>query len=115
MTPGMYGPDITFAGVPRTTLDALAEGGFDVVFVGAPFDGGTSHRPGTRSGPQAIRETDYLPHHASRPHLALGVDPLRELRVADLGDVVMPPGARQRPGPARPATGVAVARGALTP
>lgn len=92
MTPGMYGPDITFAGVPRTTLAALAEAGLDVVFVGAPLDGGTSHRPGTRFGPQAIRATDYLPHDASRPHLALGVDPLQELRVADLGDVVMPSG-----------------------
>ena len=64
----MYGPDITFAGVPRTMLDALADGGFDTVIIGAPFDGGTSHRPGTRFGPQAIRGTDYLPHDASRPH-----------------------------------------------
>ena len=92
----MYGPDITFAGVPRTTLDALADGNLDIVFIGAPFDGGTSHRPGTRFGPQAIRGTDYLPHDASRPHLALGVDPLQELRVADLGDVVMPSGEMER-------------------
>src|SRR5215469_15911818 len=90
MTPAMYGPDITFAGVPRASLASLSEGdGYDVVFVGAPFDGGTSHRPGTRFGPQAIRGTDYLPHDGSRPHLALGVDPLTELRVADIGDVLM--------------------------
>ena len=87
---GMYGPDVTFLGVPRVELDALD--GYDVVFLGAPFDGGTSHRPGTRFGPQAIRTTDYLPHDGSRPHLALGVDPLQELNVADLGDVVMLPG-----------------------
>jgi agmatinase len=86
----MYGPGITFAGVPPTDLASL--GDHDVVILGAPFDGGTSHRPGTRFGPQAIRGTDYLPHDASRPHLALGVDPLRELRTADAGDVVMPPG-----------------------
>jgi agmatinase len=93
MTPAMYGPEITFAGVPRTSLASLAEGdGYDVVFVGAPFDGGTTNRPGTRFGPQAIRGTDYLPQDASRPHLALGVDPLTELRVADIGDVLMPPG-----------------------
>jgi len=90
MTPSMYGPDITFAGIPRADLESL--GGHDVVLVGAPFDGGTSHRPGARFGPQAIRGTDYLPHDASRPHLALGVDPLTELRIADAGDVVMPPG-----------------------
>jgi agmatinase len=93
MTPAMYGPDITFAGVPRASLASLSEGeGYDVVFVGAPFDGGTTNRPGTRFGPQAIRGTDYLPQDGSRPHLALGVDPLAELRVADIGDVLMPSG-----------------------
>ncbi len=86
---GMFGPDLTFLGVPRASLDAL--GGLDVVFVGAPYDSGTSHRPGARFGPQALRMTDYLPHDSSRPHLALGVDPLVELRCADLGDVMMPP------------------------
>jgi len=84
---GMYGPDVTFLGVPRTELGAAD---LDVVFIGAPYDSGTSHRPGARFGPQAIRMTDYLPHDASRPHLALGVDPLAELRCADAGDVLMP-------------------------
>jgi arginase family enzyme len=37
-----------------------------------------------------IRMTDYLPHDSSRPHLALRVDPLQELRVVDAGDVEMP-------------------------
>ncbi len=55
ITPSMYGPDITFAGVPRTTLAALAGSPQDIVLIGAPFDGGTSHRPGTRFGLQAIR------------------------------------------------------------
>jgi agmatinase len=91
---GMYGPDVTFLGVPRVELDALD--GYDVVFLGAPFDSGTSHRSGTRFGPQAIRVTDYLPHDASRPHLALGVDPLAELRVGDAGDVVMPSGETEK-------------------
>src|SRR6516165_4042525 len=91
---GMYGPDVTFLGVPRVELDALD--GYDVVFLGAPFDSGTSHRSGTRFGPQAIRVTDYLPHDASRPHLALGVDPLAELCVGDAGDVVMPPGEMEK-------------------
>jgi agmatinase len=90
---GMYGPDATFLGVPRADLtDASSLAGIDVAIIGAPFDGGTSHRPGARFGPQAIRFTDYLPHDGSRPHLALGVDPLSELRVADAGDVIMPSG-----------------------
>ena len=86
----MYGPDITFLGVPRCDLTEPASfAGADVVIVGAPFDGGTSHRPGTRFGPGAIRATDYLGHDGSRPHLALGVDALRDLRVLDAGDVEM--------------------------
>src|SRR6478736_7555633 len=85
-----FGPDITFLGVPACDLDDEATyAGADVVVVGAPFDGGTSHRPGTRFGPQAIRSTDYLGHDGSRPHLALRVDPLRDLRVLDAGDVEM--------------------------
>jgi agmatinase len=86
----MYGPDITFLGVDRCALDEPDSfAGADVVVLGAPFDGGTSHRPGTRFGPQAIRMTDYLPPDGSRPSLALRVDGLRDLRVVDAGDVEM--------------------------
>jgi agmatinase len=89
----MYGPDVTFLGVRRADLEQPESfAGADVVVVGAPFDGGASHRPGTRFGPQAIRTTDYLPPDSSRPHLALRVDPLRDLQVVDVGDVTMPPG-----------------------
>jgi agmatinase len=88
-----YGPDITFLGVPPCDLDdASTYADADVVVVGAPFDGGTSHRPGTRFGPQAIRMTDYLAHDGSRPSLALRTDGLTDLRVVDAGDVEMPPG-----------------------
>jgi agmatinase len=86
----MYGPDLTFLGVDPCDLEAPATfADADVVIVGAPFDGGTSHRPGTRFGPQAIRQTCYLPHDGSRPHLALRVDGLQDLRVVDAGDVEM--------------------------
>ena len=88
---GMYGPDVTFLGVQRCDLeDRTSLAGADVVVVGAPYDAGTSYRAGARFGPQAIRTTDYLPHDASRPHLALRVDPLTELTVLDAGDVEMP-------------------------
>lgn len=89
----MYGPDITFLGVARCDLDdpaSFAEA--DIVIVGAPFDGGTSHRAGARFGPQAIRSADYLPHDASRPHLSLRTDGLKDLRVVDAGDLAMPSG-----------------------
>ena len=85
-----FGPDITFLGVDRCDLDEPASyGDADIVILGAPFDGGTSHRPGTRFGPQAIRMTDYLPHDGSRPSLALRTDGLVDLRVVDAGDVEM--------------------------
>jgi agmatinase len=88
-----YGPDVTFLGVERCDLGNPGTfRGADVVIVGAPFDGGTSHRPGTRFGPQAIRTTDYLAQDGSRPSLALRTDGLRDLRVLDAGDVEMPPG-----------------------
>ena len=92
-----HGPDITFLGVDRCDLDepeSFADA--DVVILGAPFDGGTSHRPGTRFGPQAIRMTDYLPHDGSRPSLALRVDGLQDLRVVDAGDVEMYSGDIER-------------------
>jgi agmatinase len=85
-----YGPDITFLGVERCEWSApQSYADADVVILGAPFDGGTSHRAGTRFGPQFIRQTCYLPHDGSRPSLALGVDGLRDLRVYDAGDVEM--------------------------
>jgi agmatinase len=85
-----FGPDITFLGVAACDLaEPTSYADADVVVVGAPFDGGTSHRPGARFGPQAIRQTDYLPHDGSRPHLALRVDGLRDLKVYDAGDVEM--------------------------
>jgi len=86
----MFGPDVTFLGVPRCDLDDNSTyEGADVVIIGAPYDAGTSYRAGARFGPQMIRTTDYLPHDASRPHLTLRVDPLQELRVVDAGDVEM--------------------------
>lgn len=64
----------------------MVESGQPVV-LGAPFDWGTSFRPGTRFGPQAIRNADYLPPDGTRPHLSAGIDPLLELSVVDAGDV----------------------------
>jgi agmatinase len=87
---GMFGPDVTFLGVPRCDVaDETSLRSANVVVVGAPYDAGTSYRAGARFGPLAIRTADYLPHDASRPHLALRVDPLRDMTVVDVGDVEM--------------------------
>ena len=92
-----YGPDITFLGVDRCDwADPSTYAGADVVILGAPFDGGTSHRSGTRFGPQYIRQTCYLGHDGSRPSLAMRVDPLQDLKVLDACDVEMFSGDAER-------------------
>jgi agmatinase len=83
-----FGPDITFLGVPRCELDDVSTyADADIVILGAPLDGGTNYRSGTRFGPSALRQACYLPQDDSRPSLALRVDGLKELRVYDAGDV----------------------------
>jgi len=89
----MYGPNFSFLGVPQCDLDDPSTyKGAEVIIIGAPIDSGTSHRSGAKFGPQAIRMGDYLPHDGERPHLALRVDGLKELKVFDAGDLLMPPG-----------------------
>ena len=92
-----FGPDITFLGVPRCDwAEPSSYADADVVILGAPFDGGTSHRSGTRFGPQFIRQSCYLSHNGSRPSLALRVDGLRDLVVYDAGDVELFSGDAER-------------------
>src|ERR1700749_4577706 len=92
-----FGPDITFLGVERCEWsDPATFADADVVILGAPFDGGTSHRAGTRFGPQYIRQTCYLPHDGSRPSLAMRVDGLQDLKVYDAGHVEMYSGDAER-------------------
>ena len=111
-----FGPDITFLGVPRCDLDdpqTYADAA--VVILGAPFDGGTSHRPGARFGPMAIRMTDYLPHDGSRPSLALRTDGLVDLGVVDAGDVEMYSGDIEKALPALEAAVETVTRAGAIP
>jgi agmatinase len=80
----------SFLGVPARRLDDLGDG--DVVILGAPFDWGTTFRPGARFGPAAIREADYGAMDGYRPHLPTGIDALGALGVVDIGDVYVVPG-----------------------
>jgi guanidinobutyrase len=89
----MYGPKFTFLGIDECDLDdPKSYQGADVIILGAPIDSGTSHRSGAKFGPQAIRGGDYLPHDGERPHMALRTDGLKELKVLDAGDLLMPGG-----------------------
>jgi agmatinase len=80
----------TFARQPLV-LDQGGLQGVDVAVLGAPFDDGASHRPGTRYGPRAIRAADDGGRWG-RPHMTLGVDPLDVLTVVDYGDAAAAPG-----------------------
>ncbi len=89
----MYGPNFTFLGIPACDLDNPASyAGADVIIVGAPIDSGTSYRSGAKMGPQAIRGADYLSHDGDRPNLSLRVNPLKDLKIFDAGDLLMPGG-----------------------
>ena len=93
----MFGPNVTFLGVPPCDLgDPASYEGSKAIIVGAPFDSGTSYRSGARFGPSALRVADYSHQRGSRPHLALRVDPLVDLKVTDAGDVLMAPTETQR-------------------
>jgi len=89
----LYGPSYTFLGIPACDLEVPSSyADADVIILGAPIDSGTSHRSGAKFGPQAIRGGDYLPHDGERPHLALRTDGLKDLKVYDAGDLLMPGG-----------------------
>jgi agmatinase len=85
-----FGALAPFLGVPARPVDDL--GGARVAVVGAPFDWGTTYRPGARFGPKAIREGDHIGADGSRPRLETGIDALAVLGVVDVGDVELVPG-----------------------
>ncbi|HEY4767420.1 MAG TPA: agmatinase [Candidatus Limnocylindria bacterium] len=61
----------------------------DVAIVGAPFDEASSHRPGSRFGPRAIRAATY--HAGSVNSLQLGIQPFDWIDVVDAGDAPIVP------------------------
>lgn len=64
--------------------DVKDVGKYDAAILGAPFDGGTTYRPGTRFGPQGIRRISalYNPYNYE-----LGVDLREQMTLCDIGDV----------------------------
>ncbi len=64
-------------------------GDYEVAFVGVPFDTGTTYRPGTRFGPQAVRRISAIYDGYS---VDGGVDIFEELDICDAGDVFVIPG-----------------------
>jgi agmatinase len=87
--PTYVGP-VTFSNLPWVADPAeIARRGADVAIIGAPFDDGTSHRPGARFGPRAIREAQSA--SGSLNSLQLDVEPFKVLTVVDAGDANVVP------------------------
>ena len=77
--PRFMGPS-TFARLPR--IDEVAD--WDVALIGAPFDIGTSYRPGARFGPTGIRQGSRTLRNW---HPDLEVRPFGDQQVVDAGDI----------------------------
>jgi agmatinase len=65
----------------------------DVLICGAPFDGGTTYRPGARFGPRGVRTASALTRGF---HPAQGLDLFEQLRCADGGDILCIPMSMER-------------------
>lgn len=89
--------ELAFAGVGFTffrcplVLDSRGLEGADAALLGAPLDGGTTYRPGTRFGPRAIREADYVGEPAYQNPELNNLDPFQVFKIVDYGDVVTDP------------------------
>jgi len=65
---------------------------FDIAFIGAPFDTGTSYRPGARFGPAGIRAGSRRLTLYGGYNVPLEVNPFNSgLRIVDCGDIPVTP------------------------
>jgi agmatinase len=84
----------SFQKLPYLDDEALATRRPDVAIVGAPYDEGSSHRPGSRFGPNAIRQATY--HSGSVNALQHAIQPFEWLDVVDAGDAPVVPAMPDR-------------------
>ncbi|KAI0312617.1 agmatinase [Amylostereum chailletii] len=65
---------------------------FDIAFIGAPFDTGTSYRPGARFGPSGIRAGSRRTRLLGGYNVPLAVNPFSsDLKIVDCGDLPLTP------------------------
>lgn len=74
----------TFMRLPHVGLDDPRLRQVQVGLIGAPWDGGTTHRPGPRHGPRQLRDMSTM---IRAQNGATGVRPFELVNCADLGDV----------------------------
>ncbi|KAI5995653.1 arginase family-domain-containing protein [Pisolithus albus] len=83
----------TFAKLPWVQcLGRDRDTAFDIAFIGAPFDTGTSYRPGARFGPAGIRAGSRRLTLYGGYNVPLEVNPfLSGLKIVDCGDIPVTP------------------------
>ncbi len=74
----------TFMRLPHVPLDDPRIAGVQIGLIGAPWDGGTTNRPGPRHGPRQLRDLSTMIRAGNG---ATGVRPFELVNCADLGDV----------------------------
>ena len=74
----------TFMRLPHVPPGHDQFGKVEIGIVGAPWDGGTTNRPGPRHGPRQLRDASTM---IRAEHPVSGVRPFERARCADLGDV----------------------------
>ncbi|KAI0070711.1 agmatinase [Panus rudis PR-1116 ss-1] len=79
----------TFAKLPWVECLGKDKGvAFDIAFIGAPFDTGTSYRPGARFGPAGIRAGSRRSTLCGGYNVPLEINPFHSgLRIVDCGDI----------------------------
>jgi len=85
--PWTMGGGTTFMQAPFLQ-DMRQLGGQDVVILGVPLDTGTTYRPGTRFGPEAVRRVSALGYGYNPER---GIDLREALNMVDAGDVQVIP------------------------
>ncbi len=78
----------TFMRLPHVPLDHPRLRDVQVGLIGAPWDGGTTNRPGPRHGPRQLRDMSTM---IRAENGVTGVRPFEAARCADLGDVAPNP------------------------
>ena len=76
--------------------EAIRDAGADIAIVGAPYDEGTSARPGARFGPMAIRTAHVTAGSPWAWSLQTEASPFDVLTVVDAGDAPIVPGRPER-------------------
>ncbi|MEL7526841.1 MAG: agmatinase [Pseudomonadota bacterium] len=74
----------TFMRLPHVALDDGKITEVDIGLIGAPWDGGTTNRPGPRHGPRQLRDMSTM---IRAQNGATGIRPFELTNCADLGDV----------------------------